>query len=67
MDDENEGSLLLGAALGFFLGCLGIVIAFLLKGRKTLTGSIVGLVAAIAMWTCASIGLVVLQVLLTSS
>lgn len=64
MDEENEGSLLIGVLLGFFLGCLGIVIAFVMKGSRTLTGSVIGMVLQIVGWICAGLGLVVLQVVM---
>jgi hypothetical protein len=51
-DEENQGSMILGVLLGFFLGCLGIIIAVLLKGPKTLTGSIIGMVLAMVMYSC---------------
>lgn len=63
---ENEGNFLVGILLGFFLGCLGVVVAFLMKGQKTLTGSFVGVGLSIALWTCAGIGLAVLQIALTN-
>jgi hypothetical protein len=51
-EDENQGSMILGVALGFFLGCVGIVIALVLRGSKTLTGSIIGLVLQLVIGTC---------------
>lgn len=54
MEEEvNEGSLALGMALGFFLGCIGIVVAVVMKGPKTLTGSVVGVILQVVMTLCA--------------
>ena len=66
-DEENQGSMLLGIVLGFFLGCIGIIIAFVLKGQKTLTGSIIGLVLQILGAGCLSVVAVALQMLLMNS
>jgi hypothetical protein len=66
MEEENEGSLLLGIALGFFLGCLGIVVAFVLKGSKTLSGSVVGLMLQILASVCGFSCLAGLQLFLSN-
>jgi hypothetical protein len=66
-DEENQGSMLLGVLLGFFLGCIGIIIAFVLRGQKTLTGSIIGTVIAFLLWSCLSVGLFALQMLLMNA
>ncbi len=66
MEEENEGSLVLGMALGFFLGCLGIVVAFVLKGNKTLTGSVVGLLLQMLASVCGFACLFGLQIALNS-
>ena len=66
-DEENQGSMLLGIVLGFFLGCIGIIIAFVLKGQKTLTGSIIGFVLQILGAGCLSVVSVALQMLLMNS
>lgn len=63
-DEENQGSMFLGVLLGFFLGCLGIVIAFVMQGQKTLTGSIIGTVAAFLGWSCLGVLFAVLSVVL---
>jgi hypothetical protein len=64
MEEENEGSLILGIVLGFLLGCLGIVVAFLMKGSKTLTGSVIGLVLQVMASACGFSCLAGLQILL---
>lgn len=62
---EDEGNLFIGMALGFFLGCLGIIIAFFVLGQpKTKTGSIYGFVAAMVLSICLGGTLGVLQVVL---
>jgi hypothetical protein len=66
VEEENEGSLVLGMALGFFLGCLGIVVAFVLKGNKTLTGSVVGLLLQMLASVCGFGCLFGLQIALNS-
>ena len=66
-DEENQGSMLLGIVLGFFLGCIGIIIAFVLKGQKTLTGSIIGLVLQLISTGCLTAVAIALQMLLLNS
>jgi hypothetical protein len=64
-DEQNEGNLILGAALGFFLGCLGIILAFfVIGGEKTKKGSIYGLVAAIGLGVCLGVLSAVAQIAL---
>jgi hypothetical protein len=63
-DEENQGNMLIGVLLGVFLQCLGIVIAFVMGGQKTLTGSIIGTVVAVLGWGCVFGGLGLLSVLL---
>lgn len=47
---EDEGNLFLGIALGFFGGCLGLIIAFVaLPQPKTKQGAIYGFGAAFAL------------------
>lgn len=65
-DEDNQGSMVLGVVLGFFLGCIGIIIAFVLKGQKTLTGSIIGTVLAVLVWGCLS-GVTVAGVMFNNS
>ena len=66
-DEENQGNMLLGIVLGFFLGCIGIIIAFVLKGQKTLTGSIIGLVLQVFGVGCMSVGLFAANMLFARS
>lgn len=63
-EEENQGSMVIGILLGFFLGCLGIIIAFVMQGQKTLTGSIIGTVLSVVLWTCVGVGLGVLSAVL---
>ncbi len=50
---EDEGNLFIGLALGFFLGCLGLIIAFVaLPQPKTKQGAIYGFIAAIVLGVC---------------
>ncbi|MFT6161989.1 MAG: hypothetical protein ACJAZO_004591 [Myxococcota bacterium] len=50
---EDEGNLFIGLALGFFLGCIGLIIAFVaLPQPKTKQGAIYGLVAQIVISVC---------------
>lgn len=61
-DEENQGSMVLGLALGFFLPCcLGVLISFVMQGQKTLTGSIIGSIVQVLMWTCASVALTIVN------
>lgn len=66
-DEENQGSLLLGLALGYFLGCIGVVVAFVLQGSKTLTGSVVGMVLQWISVVCLGVVLGVVNALLMNS
>jgi hypothetical protein len=66
-DEENQGSMILGVVLGFFLGCIGILIAVIMKGPKTLTGSIIGLVLQLIMSTCLGLTLGIAYPLLMSN
>lgn len=66
MEEENEGSLLLGIALGFVLGCVGILVAFVLRGSKTLTGSVIGLLLQVVASVCGFSCLFGLQMFLNS-
>lgn len=50
---EDEGNLFIGLALGFFLGCLGLIIAFVaLPQPKTKQGAIYGFIAQIITTVC---------------
>jgi len=50
---EDEGNIFIGAALGFFLGCIGLIIAFFVLGQpKTKQGAIYGLIASIVLGVC---------------
>jgi uncharacterized membrane protein len=50
---EDEGNLFIGLALGFFLGCIGLIIAFVaLPQPKTKQGAIYGFVAQIVISVC---------------
>ena len=50
---EDEGNLFIGLALGFFLGCIGVVIAFVaLPQPKTKQGAIYGVIAQIVLSVC---------------
>jgi hypothetical protein len=66
-DEENQGSMILGVVLVFFLGCIGILIAVIMKGPKTLTGSIIGLVLQLIMSTCLGLTLGIAYPLLMSN
>lgn len=58
---EDEGNLFIGLALGFFLGCLGVIIAFVaLPQPKTKQGAIYGFVAAIVLGICLGGGIGIL-------
>ncbi|MEQ1567574.1 MAG: hypothetical protein ABMA64_18170 [Myxococcota bacterium] len=67
MEDENQGSMILGVVLGFFLGCLGILIAVFLRGPKTLTGSVIGFILSMMLGTCLTLGFGMMYPLLMSS
>ncbi len=50
---EDEGNVILGAVLGFFLGCIGIIVAFFVLGQpKTKQGAIYGFVGSIVLGLC---------------
>lgn len=50
---EDEGNLFLGAALGFFLNCIGLLVVFLaLPQPKTKQGAIYGFVAYLLVVFC---------------
>jgi hypothetical protein len=63
-EEENQGNLLLGIALGLIFPCLGIVIAVVLRGSRTLTGSIIGSLLNFLCWSCLGIAFGVLYPLL---
>jgi len=64
---EDEGNLFIGLALGFFLGCIGLIIAFVaLPQPKTKQGAIYGFVASIVLGICLGGTAGVLQVVLLS-
>ena len=63
-EEENQGNMLIGVLLGFFLGCIGFVIAFVMQGQKTLTGSIIGTVSAFLLYSCLGVVGVVLSIVL---
>ena len=68
MEDENQGSLLIGLLLGFFLTCVGVLIAaFVVKGSKTTTGAVIGTVIQFLLWGCIGGGLAVLQIVLMNA
>ena len=64
MEDENQGSMLLGVLLGFFLNCLGVVVAFVLQGPRTVTGAIIGMVLQWIATMCAGLLLLALNAFL---
>jgi hypothetical protein len=43
-DEENQGSMIVGLLLGLFLGCVGVPVAYILQGSRTVTGAIMGMV-----------------------
>ncbi|MEZ4238283.1 MAG: hypothetical protein R3F59_19455 [Myxococcota bacterium] len=67
MENENQGSMLLGILMGLVLGCVGVIIAFVLQGQKTITGAIVGMVLQWALGLCAGGVLFALQLVLANS
>ncbi|MFT4622542.1 MAG: hypothetical protein ACI8PZ_001198 [Myxococcota bacterium] len=63
---ENQGldNTLIGFLLGFFGGCLGLIIAMVIGGPSTKKGGIAGFVVSIAIVTCLGFTGAVLQVVL---
>lgn len=66
-DEESQGSMLLGILLGFFLNCLGVIVAFVLQGQKTITGAIVGMVLQWVAVMCLGVTLGIVNALLMQS
>lgn len=64
---EDEGNLILGAVLGFFLGCIGLLVVFLAMPQpKTKQGAIYGFVAAIVLNICLGGAFGILSVVMNS-
>lgn len=66
-EEESQGSMLLGILLGFFLNCLGVIVAFVLQGPKTITGAVVGMVLQWMSVVCLGVALMVVNALFVSS
>lgn len=67
-DEESQGSMIVGLLLGFFLNCLGVILSFfVMKGPKTITGAIIGMVLQWVTWTCIGVGLGVLNAFVFNS
>lgn len=68
MEDENQGNMLIGLLLGFFLTCVGVIVAaFVVRGSKTVTGAIIGTILQMLLWGCIGGGLAVLQIVLMNA
>ena len=66
MDEENDGSFLIGFLLGFFLPCIGVIIGIVMKGSRTTTGAISGFLANIVLWLCMGVLASVLRIVLAN-
>ncbi len=49
MANDSQGNFWLGAAAGFFLGCIGIVLCLVLGGSETKRGAWIGFGAAVLL------------------
>jgi hypothetical protein len=67
MSDGKLDSLPIGFLMGFFLGCIGLVLSFVIGGDSTKRGAIMGFVGALAMGLCLGVCSGGLQVFLASS
>ncbi len=64
--EENEGSFPIGFLLGFFLGCLGLIIGILIPGSRTSKAAVTGFVVAMGFGVCTGIFVAVLQIAMTN-
>ncbi len=55
LDDNKFDNGIVGFLLGFFLPCLGIIIAFVIGGPSTKKGAVGGLLVSFMIWLCMSI------------
>ena len=66
MDEENEGSFLIGFLLGFFLPCIGVIVGIVMQGSRTTTGAISGFLANVLLWLCAGVMFSILRIVLAN-
>lgn len=53
MEEEDNGSMLIGGLLGFFLGCIGLIVAlFVLNKPDTKKGAFIGFGLSVVMGLC---------------
>jgi len=66
MEEEDNGSMLVGGLLGFFLGCLGLIIAlFVLNKPDTKKGAFIGFGLSVVLGLCFG-GLAVVMMAMSS-
>ena len=51
---EDNGSMLIGFLVGFFLGCIGLVAALVMGKADTKKGAVIGFLVEIGLLTCLS-------------
>ncbi len=67
MDDNKFNNGIVGFLMGFFLGCLGLIIAMVIGGPSTKKGAMAGFATMFLISICLGVLGSVLQVVLANS
>lgn len=63
---QDEGNTIVGFLVGFFFGCLGLIIMLAVGGANSKKGAIMGFLVQVALFTCLGITSVGLNIALNS-